>query len=508
MSEPDPTVSSQPRTPGVEGPQLLRAFFARGPLLTIWAILVLGGFVYVLVLQDELSISNSDLKILTWFFLFLVFIVELPALVAVVRRRVKNSVLLWVHVFLLAVTLIYWLILMDSFVMNGIYFSVPGRVAYDTHLPVFRLGFAALSLQMLWVVFIKDRLMFADWRAVKIEHKPKLPSASELLRESLQSLSHERRWLIEDLYRRSDKMRGRAQFILFTIVSLIIGGVVSIFLAGDLVSNDAQQQTRLEQMNLLLDGYETDWTEGAATLSGLASDRLSYAIEARILERSIHKKLALRSPQLSDIVRKYAADNADVSSAATFDLPGTGGFSSMAEDSLETGEPVDPSVERKRLLAERVELVRNHAKNVKEEELLSARQTAIATALNTLEEKLTGNVDTFLINATPEPADRSLLIASSFTRFGLLLVVIFLVQILVGVYRYSLRLSAFYAARADAIIAMGDRKSDLGGWGHDFLPMDIDFGRQPATPAQYVVDIVDAYVSKKSAKASAAKESG
>ena len=83
--------------------------------------------------------------------------------------------------------------------------------------------------------------------------------------------------------------------------------------------------------------------------------------------------------------------------------------------------------------------------------------------------------------------------ASGLTHFGILVIVVFLVQILVGVYRYSQRLSTFYAARADALVAAVDRKTDLGGWGPTFLPDTIDFGRQPTTPAQYVVDTVEAY---------------
>jgi hypothetical protein len=60
-------------------------------------------------------------------------------------------------------------------------------------------------------------------------------------------------------------------------------------------------------------------------------------------------------------------------------------------------------------------------------------------------------------------------------------------------HRYSQRLSTFYAARADAIVAAADRKTDLGSWGPAFLPDTIDFGRQPKPPAQYVVDGVEAY---------------
>ena len=50
-------------------------------------------------------------------------------------------------------------------------------------------------------------------------------------------------------------MKLNAGVILFGITILILGGFSSIYLAGDLVSSDARQSTRLEQIEGILESY-------------------------------------------------------------------------------------------------------------------------------------------------------------------------------------------------------------------------------------------------------------
>ena len=128
----------------------------------------------------------------------------------------------------------------------------------------------------------------------------------------------------------------------------------------------------------------------------------------------------------------------------------------------------------------------------------TARADALTEFREILEKTVIGDLPEYLTGKVAEPAELSLLLAQGITRFGILVVVIFLVQILVGIYRYSLRLSAFYSARADAFIATLDRKTDLGGWGADLLPESIDFGKHPVTPAQYMIDMFRAYFASRS----------
>ena len=76
------------------------------------------------------------------------------------------------------------------------------------------------------------------------------------------------------------------------------------------------------------------------------------------------------------------------------------------------------------------------------------------------------------------------------TRIGSVLLLLFLVQILVTLYRYSARLAAYYDARADALVLAPSFQSlsfpDLVSC---FSPERLDFGRTPNTPLQHAIEL-------------------
>jgi hypothetical protein len=82
------------------------------------------------------------------------------------------------------------------------------------------------------------------------------------------------------------------------------------------------------------------------------------------------------------------------------------------------------------------------------------------------------------------------LIQTSITRFGLLAVVGFFVSILVSLYRYNVRLAAFYMARADVLrlyapnIAISDFALMAG-----VLSPTVEFGKTPQPPLGQLVEM-------------------
>lgn len=82
------------------------------------------------------------------------------------------------------------------------------------------------------------------------------------------------------------------------------------------------------------------------------------------------------------------------------------------------------------------------------------------------------------------------LIASSVTRFGAILLLIFGVQILVQLYKYNVRLSAFYEAQADAIDLVGVSDIEkLTKVIQTISPNNIDFGKNPRTPTHELAEL-------------------
>ncbi|UWU80412.1 hypothetical protein N2603_18660 [Bradyrhizobium huanghuaihaiense] len=83
------------------------------------------------------------------------------------------------------------------------------------------------------------------------------------------------------------------------------------------------------------------------------------------------------------------------------------------------------------------------------------------------------------------------LLQTSITRFGLLAVVGFFVSILVSLYRYNIRLAAFYLARADALrlFAPDIEISDFVLLSTALSPT-VEFGRTPPPPVTQLIDLV------------------
>jgi len=89
-----------------------------------------------------------------------------------------------------------------------------------------------------------------------------------------------------------------------------------------------------------------------------------------------------------------------------------------------------------------------------------------------------------------------LLISTISTRLGSVLLLIFLVQILISVYRYSVRLQSYYNARADALlIANSTDANELQQIIAALSPEGIHFGKMPASPSEHVFNTIKETVS-------------
>lgn len=91
-----------------------------------------------------------------------------------------------------------------------------------------------------------------------------------------------------------------------------------------------------------------------------------------------------------------------------------------------------------------------------------------------------------------------LLLQTSVTRFGVVLIMVFLVQILVNLYRYNMRLSAFYFGRGDALVLLNNGAEDLNlrTLVELISPDKFDFGKSPRTPAQEATGIIHALAGR------------
>ena len=90
------------------------------------------------------------------------------------------------------------------------------------------------------------------------------------------------------------------------------------------------------------------------------------------------------------------------------------------------------------------------------------------------------------------------LVSTVTTRIGAILILLFLVQILVSLYRYNIRLAAYYDARADGFELMAVEKlEDIEAVIRILSPENIDFGKQPTSPASHAVELAKEVLSIK-----------
>jgi len=74
------------------------------------------------------------------------------------------------------------------------------------------------------------------------------------------------------------------------------------------------------------------------------------------------------------------------------------------------------------------------------------------------------------------------------TKFGIALLLLFLVQIFVQIYKYSLRLAAFYDARGDCLqCSEADSPEDLKKFLEVFSAESLDFGKIPRSPGDRAI---------------------
>jgi hypothetical protein len=119
------------------------------------------------------------------------------------------------------------------------------------------------------------------------------------------------------------------------------------------------------------------------------------------------------------------------------------------------------------------------------------QQVASAINLQKVQAEASGSADT---PVTAKDGSNELLLRllqTSITRFGVLAVVGFLVSIFVSLYRYNMRLAAFYTARADVLRLKSDTMtvSDFAVLAAALSP-NLEFGKAPQPPLTQLVELI------------------
>lgn len=100
---------------------------------------------------------------------------------------------------------------------------------------------------------------------------------------------------------------------------------------------------------------------------------------------------------------------------------------------------------------------------------------------------------------TPSDGSRNyeIIISSLATKIGSMFILMFLVQILVSLYRYNIRLSYYYDARADTLELTGiSDATQLEKFIEILSPEKLDFGKQQKSPTDYGFELAKDWIGK------------
>lgn len=277
------------------------------------------------------------------------------------------------------------------------------------------------------------------------------------------SLSEQRALLIEDIRSRVAVLRARSSLILAAIgASLMVAAAVVIF-AGRLTSIDAQAVSKTDNIK-----------------------RDLAASYDRISELNVHKEYSIVD-EIRDVLSRVwlsveAGERTSPSGASPNSPPGSPAVSGpdlkvMSHQYQDLDNKISKLAEAFR--QSRPGQLVTGASLERLTSLELDRIKALYEALNEAQKK----------EATAEQgySDWRYIVATAITRVGVVLIIVFLVQILMGLYRYNTRLIAFYHTRQDLLSVWDGNPKTLKALHEIISAPKVDFGKEPKHPLEDVL---------------------
>jgi len=281
----------------------------------------------------------------------------------------------------------------------------------------------------------------------------------------LRTLPNNRLFEIIDCRYRAEKLLRKADLVTAMIVFVLAFAAGFIIFAGWIAEIGVTKTDPLAELVASRQRLEQNYEAAERRLAAL---REQYAD----LEGGI-KKLDLSVKELQNIINNVSinSDLSEVEKEVEIDLVTKDLGSLLEERALMSArenrlksEFEDVTAKLVRLNDRIVDVARQEA--VIREKIVSAQALAAAES---------GRIETF--------ADPRLLLATGLTRLGILIIAIFLVQILVKLYRYNTRQASYYLALSDSLLLMEYQPEEIECL-HGVLWPNLDYGETPNTIPQ------------------------
>ena len=289
--------------------------------------------------------------------------------------------------------------------------------------------------------------------------------------------------LVEDLRRRARFLRVAGYgFIGAVILTVLAAGVLYYYIPALAQFEAAQRTDALAKLQEQISAQDGKLSELDVERDGLVKNFANAIYLPGVRANPKFLIESLRAVQFLDAQTGWAVGSSGQMVKIT--TPDVSGIESIASDAalrealMQLGS--DGPINTDPLLARLGELEKKRA-----------FETSIKNALRSQIERSEGGVGSIF--------GQKFDVTLNITRIGLVVLILFLVGVFTALYRYNLRLAAFYDSRADALMMLGSQDHDhtLGELADIFGPDSIEFVKARA-PADQFMDLAKEAIKTRS----------
>lgn len=296
-------------------------------------------------------------------------------------------------------------------------------------------------------------------KALVPQKKPRTPAPRETIKASAAIA------VVALMGRRVSTLRTISALLMVATMAAVLGGIALIFFAGELAAQ--QRQSEINALLRVSDGLRTEREKTLGDMKAIdavrsASDKELSDLNAQLLDADARLNAL---PKTAEAVRNNPAAIAEAKRAE--------------EKWVETNTALLQAKAKYNSAADRHARAKDSLDTQKKQ--VEKRLTEIDAKQNEVTDKLSksGQNLNFDYNST-------------LIRVVAVFLIMFLVQTFITIFRYTMRLGAYYQARIDALKLMDGTDvsiDDLQKMTMILSPETYDFGKTPKTPAEQAIDL-------------------
>ncbi len=336
--------------------------------------------------------------------------------------------------------------------------------------------------------------------------------------------------LIKRFESRADRLRTQANFLLFiVIIMLALGATIFIFAAEitaiDITKTDPAGK-KIEKITQIIndndlkvkkieDDLENNigklkleqqkLTENYSDVSASLTKKTNRLIEDNCFSGrtyQIPKPIirTIRKPK-DHLVRVYGKENAVTAGDLVYNISpkfGTQGCiektnSIISSDIVQLEKMFAYLMAREKTLPEKIKIIISKSTKLSGSIETEQKELRAARATVKIDAAVSGDEGSGAKEDKGKAKDWPSLVQTNVTRFGSLLIILFLVNILIAQYRYNIKLATYYEGRADALSLKIEQLtiSEFSDLLKSLTPT-LDFGKMPSTPIEQIVELARA----------------